>query len=66
MLEGLAYEDSESPAIGVVPAGVSWEEVPDHIKIAHHPLLVPLADGGQYAGGLLGRHAAGRCRGSRL
>jgi len=27
-----------------VPAGVSWEEVQDHIKIAHHPLLVPLAE----------------------
>lgn len=44
MLDDLAYEDSESPAIGVVPAGVSWEEVQDHIKIAHHPLLVPLAE----------------------
>src|SRR6266702_8962108 len=41
VLDDLAYEDSESPAIGVVPAGVSWEEVKDHIKIAHHPLLVP-------------------------
>jgi len=44
VLDDLAYEDSESPAIGVVPAGVSWEEVQDHIKIAHHPLLVPLAE----------------------
>ena len=50
MLEGLAYEDSESPAIGLVPPGVSWEEVQDHIKIAHHPLLVPSADGDQYVG----------------
>jgi hypothetical protein len=50
VLDDLAYEDSESPAIGVAPAGVSWEEVQDHIKIAHHPLLVPSADGGQYVG----------------
>jgi hypothetical protein len=50
MLDDLAYDDSEPPAIGLVPAGVSWEEVQDHIKIAHSPLLVgPDADG-QYAG----------------
>src|SRR6266536_3171879 len=28
----------------------SSAEVEDHIKIAHHPLLVPPADGGEYAG----------------
>ena len=50
MLDELAYEDSESPAIGLVPAGVSWKEVQDHIKIAHHPLLVLLDDSGQYVG----------------
>lgn len=50
MLDDLAYEDSESPAIGLVPAGVPWEEVQNHIKIAHHPLLVPLDDSGQYVG----------------
>jgi hypothetical protein len=50
MLDELAYDDSESPAIGLVPAGVSWEDVENHIKIAHHPLLVPLADGSQYVG----------------
>ena len=40
MLDDLAYDDSEPPAIGLVPAGVSWDEVQDHIKIAHSPLLV--------------------------
>jgi len=50
MLDDLAYDDSEPPAIGLVPEGTSWDEVQDHIKIAHSPLLVgPEADG-QYAG----------------
>lgn len=50
MLDDLAYDDSEPPAIGLVPAGVSWDEVRDHIKIAHSPLLVGPAASGQYAG----------------
>ena len=50
VLDDLEYDDSESPAIGLVPAGVTWEEVQDHIKIAHNPLLVPLADGARYVG----------------
>lgn len=50
MLDDLEYDDSESPAIGLVPADVSWAQVQDHIKIAHHPLLVPPAGSGQYAG----------------
>ena len=50
MLEDLDIDDSDSPAIGLVPPGVSWEQVRDHIKIAHHHLLVPSADGGEYAG----------------
>jgi hypothetical protein len=50
MLDDLTYDDSEPPTIGLVPAGVSWDDVYDHIKIAHSPLLVgPDADG-QYAG----------------
>jgi len=50
MLDDLAYDDSEPPTIGLVPEGISWDEVRDHIKIAHSPLLVgPEADG-QYAG----------------
>ena len=50
MLDNLAYDDSEEPTIGLVPPGVSWDEVRDHIKIVHGPLLVgPEADG-QYAG----------------
>jgi hypothetical protein len=50
VLNDLEYDDSESPAIGLVPDGVSWDEVHDHIKIAHHPLLVPPSDGDQYVG----------------
>ena len=50
MLEGLEFDDSDSPAIGLVPPGVSWTEVRDHIKIAHHHLLVPSADGDDYSG----------------
>ena len=45
MLEDLEFDDSGSPAIGLVPPGVSWQEVRDHIKIAHHHLLIPPADG---------------------
>ena len=49
MLDDLTYDDSDAPAIGLVPAGVTWAAVQDHIKIAHHPLLV-LDEGGEYAG----------------
>jgi hypothetical protein len=51
MLENLEFDDSDSPAIGLVPPGVSWDEVRDHIKIAHPHLLVPPAsDDDEYAG----------------
>jgi hypothetical protein len=50
VLDDLEYDDSESPAIGLVPGGVSWEDVQNHIKIAHNPLLVPLADRAEYVG----------------
>ena len=50
MLDDLGCDDSDSPAIGLVPAGVSWDEVRDHLKIAHGPLLVGPDDGGEYAG----------------
>jgi hypothetical protein len=50
MLEDLEFDDGDSPAIGLVPPGTSWDEVRDHIKIAHHHLLVPSPDGGEYAG----------------
>ena len=50
VLDELDYDDSDSPAIGLVPPGVSWADVLDHIKIAHGPLLM-LADGSaEYAG----------------
>jgi hypothetical protein len=51
VLDGLEFDDSDAPAIGLVPPGVSWAQVRDHIKIAHHSLLVPpAADGGEFAG----------------
>ena len=50
MLDDVEYDDSESPVIGLVPARVPWEDVQDHIKIAHHPLLVLPEGGTQYAG----------------
>ena len=51
MLDNLEFDDSDSPAIGLVPPGVSWAQVRDHIKIAHHSLLVPPpADGDDFAG----------------
>ncbi len=50
MLDDLEYDDLESPAIGLVPGVVPWADVRDHIKIAHGPLLVRLADGADYTG----------------
>jgi hypothetical protein len=50
MLEDLEFDDGGSPAIGLVPPGVSWQQVHDHIKIAHHHLLIPPADGGDFTG----------------
>jgi hypothetical protein len=50
VLDDLEYDDSESPAIGLVPAGVPWDDVQDHLKIAHHPLVVLPEGGTEYAG----------------
>ena len=50
MLGDLSYDDSDEPGIGLVPAGAAWEEVEDHIKIVHGPLVVGPDDSGQYAG----------------
>ena len=50
MLEDLEFDDAGAHAIGLVPPGVSWQQVRDHIKIAHHHLLIPPADGGDYTG----------------
>lgn len=51
MLHDLGIDDSGSPAISLVRPGVSWAEVRDHIKIAHHPMLVPPpTDDGDFAG----------------
>jgi hypothetical protein len=50
VLEDLEFDDSDSPAIALVPPGVSWQEVRDHMKIAHHSVLMPPADGEEYTG----------------
>jgi hypothetical protein len=50
MLDDLAYDDSDAPAVGLVPGGVSWDEIYDHIKIAHSPLLTGPGSDGQYTG----------------
>jgi hypothetical protein len=50
VLDGITSDDSESPAIGLVPAGVPWDDVRDHIKIVHAPLLVRPDDTGPYVG----------------
>jgi hypothetical protein len=50
VLEDLEFDDADAPAIGLVPPGVSWEQVRDHIKIAHNHLLIPSAGGGDYTG----------------
>jgi len=50
VLEDLEFDDAGSPAIGLVPPGVSRQEIRDHIKIAHHHLLIPPDGDGEYTG----------------
>jgi hypothetical protein len=50
VLDSLTYDDNEPPSIGLVPPGTSWQDVHDHIKIAHDFLLVQPEIGGGYAG----------------
>jgi hypothetical protein len=50
LLNDLEYDDLESPAIGLVLGVAAWTDVQDHIKIAHSPLLVLLAEGAEYTG----------------
>jgi hypothetical protein len=50
MLDNIGYDDSDAPAIGLVPPGASWDEVRDHIKISHAPLIVGPDGNGQYTG----------------
>jgi hypothetical protein len=50
VLDDLEYDDSEPPSIGLVRDGVPWDDIKDHIKIAHGPLIVLPEGGGQYAG----------------
>jgi hypothetical protein len=50
MLDDLDYDDSDSPAIAIAAAGTTWQDVQDHVKIAHTPLVVQAGDDGGYAG----------------
>jgi hypothetical protein len=50
VLDNLEYDDTESPAIGLAPVGATWDEVRDHVKIVHSPVLVWPEDGTEYAG----------------
>ena len=50
MLEDLEFDDAGRYQTDRGRAGVSWQQVRDHIKIAHHHLLIPPADGGDYTG----------------
>ena len=50
VLGNLEYDDSESPAIGVAPAGTTRDEVLDHVKIMHSPLVIWPPDADEYAG----------------
>jgi hypothetical protein len=59
VLDGLSYDDSEPPSVGLVPPGTSWEDVHDHIKIAHNFLLVAPEDNGEYAGEYVGAYWTG-------
>lgn len=50
MLDDLPVDDSEHPAIGLVPAGVPWQEAREHARIARAPILFEPAEGGEYRG----------------
>ncbi|HEY3953863.1 MAG TPA: hypothetical protein VGM53_10835 [Streptosporangiaceae bacterium] len=50
MLEDLDVDDSAAPAIAIAPAGASWDEVADHVKIMHNPVLVGPGGDGEYTG----------------
>ncbi len=59
MLDGLSYDDSEPPSVGLVPPGTAWPDVHDHIKIAHGFLLVAPEDDGEHAGEYAGAYWTG-------
>jgi hypothetical protein len=50
VLEDLDVDDSEAPAIAIAPAGASWDEVADHVKIMHNPVLAGPGGDGEYTG----------------
>ncbi len=50
MFEVLDVDDSEAPAIALAPAGASWDEIADHVKIVHNPVLAGPGGDGEYTG----------------
>jgi hypothetical protein len=50
VFEELDVDDTELPAITVVPLSATWDEVYDHIKISHAPLVVIPEGGEDYVG----------------
>ena len=50
MLEDLEFDDATRPRSAWCRRASRGTQVRDHIKIAHHHLLVPSADGDDYAG----------------
>jgi hypothetical protein len=50
VLEDLDVDDSAAPAIAIAPAGASWDEVADHVKIMHNPVLAGPGGDGEYTG----------------
>jgi hypothetical protein len=50
VFQDLDVDDSEAPAIAIAPAGASWDEVADHVKIAHSPVLAGPGGDGEYTG----------------
>ena len=46
MFEEVDVDDTDLPAITVIQQSATWDEVYDHIKISHAPLLV-MPDGGE-------------------
>ena len=50
MFDHLEVDDTELPAIALAPPGANWDEIYDHIKISHGPLLVLPPAGEEYVG----------------
>jgi len=65
MLDDLDYDDSDSPAIAIAAAGTTWQDVQDHVKIAHTAAGRAGRRRRRLRRRLLGQHPDGRGRRSR-